>query len=204
MSESLRLPDGSLLPLGDFGAWTLVRFEACQGILLELTRRSSRHRGDVDMRLRLEMPDLVLYRFPFPDEDGAGLEELRQRQPRRPPHPVFVPWQFAATLKHDKVPVRVTRACGGYGVDQETTCPNTAWANPEFDQRGILLDILGERVTEHTQAMTVLACIYCQARFRFSTSEIEVIRDLNLSHHSRNATAIINRLKGYESDENGA
>ena len=49
MGEYIRLPNGEQLKLGTCGDWRYVRLEEARGLLLEQTRRASRHPHDTDL-----------------------------------------------------------------------------------------------------------------------------------------------------------
>jgi hypothetical protein len=180
MGEYIRLPDGEQLKLGTCGDWRYVRLAEARGLLLDLTRKASRHPHDTDLAHALGSAWVWTWRFPWPWEDGASVDDIDRRNMfEAGPFPLLIPVKIARRLEHDHVVSHVTRKGGGYGVNVWHRCPNAQDTGKRSTTPGVYFDVHCERETEGGDLFTVLACTYCRVRHAFTKPQIAEIRRAN-------------------------
>ncbi len=181
VSEQLRLPTGDLLELGDYSEWRRIRLSECRGLLRRLSRFTPCHPYDISLAQRLQSANTNLFRFWWPDEDDASLEDIRRRDPNRiGPRPILIPMRYAEQMEHDDIIVPISRSCGGYTVEHSVKCPYDTKPHSMTNRVSIFVDIFAEGVDEKGGAYSVFNCIYCKAQFTFLSCQIETIRSLNM------------------------
>lgn len=195
----LRLPDGRRLALGGPGDLLRVRFDECRGALLDAFYDAPWHPGETHLRLTMRNPDLWRFRFPWPGEDGACLDEIAKREPDyRAPTPLFVPMELARGLEHDHLFLRASRWDGSFEVRVRVPCPHLRARN------GIHVDVAWEEIGEQGRPFTVFECSYCQRNYVLGRREVAVLRDRNEpdpnddSERARTLRAILQRLRPHQ------
>ena len=149
MGDYIRLPSGEQLKLGTCGDFRYVRLDEARGLLLDLTRRAARHAHDTDLASALDSAWVFTWRFPWPHEDGATVEDIQARSMfETGPVPLLVPVKIARKLTHDELVTHVTRKGGGYGVNVRHHCPNSPEVTRRMSLPGYYVDVHAEGVTE--------------------------------------------------------
>ncbi len=131
--------------------------------------------SQVAVRACLDEPSM-LYRFPFPDEDNDGPEQIQKRDMFR-----TVQFEWAAKgLKHESVWAHIQAHGGGNGNNICFPCPTTK----EFSALNLkrsgdfapVVRLYGERWNEMGVNRTIFTCGYCEAPFSVDRSELDLVR----------------------------
>lgn len=177
-----RLPNGNyntLCKAGTLNDWRYVRYSECKAW-------APFDAGDqTNIRLTLSDEDVV-YRFPFPDEDGdlnviPKWDRVNQRDMFRT---FRFTYQTTDEINHKEQVVHINPSGGGYGVNVWIPCLVRKGQPLKTSKNGAvpLCTIFGERYDKQGRSRTVFACAWCGALFSVDALQLPAIQQAILTY----------------------
>lgn len=203
MGDYVTLVNGDRIKIGTAGDNRYMRRSECEELAKQDTRGEARGNLSADQTR-------ILWRFPWPDEDGDGVAQIESRDMFR--SVLFVgPAGLVPPEEHgdgsgfgDGITVHVNPKGGGYGVNVCLPCPERWGRIPSLKNSGHtpgLIRIVGERFDNQTgQARTILECPWCEKPFAISPDEAGAVQAALIDHWGRSenrkwAEAIAERIQ---------
>lgn len=170
--------------LGTCDDWRYTRREEAEA----WESKDAGHQTNVKMTLN---ESGILYRFPFPDEDGQSVEDS-EFQARDMFRTVQIRMAKMDGIEHKEMVQSIEPKGGGYHLNVWIPCPRSDAFNLKSSGRGSdIAVVIGERYDADGNGRTIFACGYCGAKFSVDSAEIEELKELNNSR-------IVERLKSID------
>lgn len=142
-----------------------------------------------------------LYRFPFPVEDNATLEQINERNMFKTTE-IPVSKEFIQGLDHGDryMPLSPVGIQHAYNVNIWIPCPCSKDFNLRKSTNGAfpLINIYGERYDSEGNCRTIFRCAWCEHPFSLSSDEIEYIKAQITSRWSADLADRIHANKAFD------
>lgn len=169
--------DGTGIKFGTCDDWRYVRRDECERWLE--THAQEYRKSDTPLSIILEDASL-LYRFPYPWEDGHTVLDVQRRDMFKPRVTCFLRCEDGENADdlHGEKWVSMAAPGGGFNVNVAVPCPYTAAGRAmrssglPGDGSGRYVSIYGERYDENGRGRTIFTCIYCEHPFSLDEGEL--------------------------------